>query len=233
MALVKCKECSEEVSTSAKACPKCGAKVPKKTSLFTWLVVLLIIFILYSANQNRSSDKSLKINTGIATQNNESLEVETPSQPTWTTSISTDEMTGKFSAHATSPTAYPTKKMSFPYHNVYSWIGIGCDKNSQWVYFGFNSAPNLTKDQTKDGYSLTKTRIKWNNSVENVSLTQDWGSKFIHFENYSAAISKIAASNTALLELQWHGEQPTFFEFSLKGSSKAFAEIKSRCAQGK
>ncbi|WP_394854470.1 zinc-ribbon domain-containing protein [Shewanella xiamenensis] len=26
MALVKCKECGEQVSTKAKSCPKCGAK---------------------------------------------------------------------------------------------------------------------------------------------------------------------------------------------------------------
>ncbi|WP_412514572.1 MULTISPECIES: zinc-ribbon domain-containing protein [Shewanella] len=30
MALVKCKECGEEVSTKAKTCPKCGAKAPTK-----------------------------------------------------------------------------------------------------------------------------------------------------------------------------------------------------------
>lgn len=40
MALIKCAECGHDVSTQAKACPSCGAKVvvPKKTSVFTWLV---------------------------------------------------------------------------------------------------------------------------------------------------------------------------------------------------
>lgn len=33
MALTKCKECGNDVSTTAKACPKCGAKVKKPTSL--------------------------------------------------------------------------------------------------------------------------------------------------------------------------------------------------------
>lgn len=42
MALKKCKECGHEVSTSAAACPSCGAKVPKKTSMITWIVVLFI-----------------------------------------------------------------------------------------------------------------------------------------------------------------------------------------------
>ena len=38
MALVKCHECGNEVSTSAKACPKCGAKVKKKTGVLTSIV---------------------------------------------------------------------------------------------------------------------------------------------------------------------------------------------------
>lgn len=37
MGMTKCKECKTEISTSAKACPKCGA-VRKKTSFFTKMV---------------------------------------------------------------------------------------------------------------------------------------------------------------------------------------------------
>ena len=43
MALVKCHECKHEISKKAKACPNCGAK-PRRTSLFTWLVLILFIF---------------------------------------------------------------------------------------------------------------------------------------------------------------------------------------------
>lgn len=54
MALVKCKECGEQVSTKAKTCPKCGAKAPKKTSFFTWLVLIFIIIVVYTACQDSS-----------------------------------------------------------------------------------------------------------------------------------------------------------------------------------
>lgn len=37
MALVVCKDCGNQVSTDADKCPKCGAKMPKKTSRTTWL----------------------------------------------------------------------------------------------------------------------------------------------------------------------------------------------------
>jgi hypothetical protein len=42
MALVKCHECKKEISKSAKTCPNCGTK-PRRTSLFTWLVLILFI----------------------------------------------------------------------------------------------------------------------------------------------------------------------------------------------
>jgi hypothetical protein len=155
------------------------------------------------------------------------------SKPSWNTTTSKDEMTGEFSAYAHSPRAYPSKKMSFPYNDVHSWMGIGCNSESEWVYFGFNVAPNLTKDKTKDGYSLIETRVKWDKEIEDVVLTQDWGAKFIHFRNYSSAMSKIAASNSALLELQWHGQQSVYFDFTLNGSSKALSDLRALCSKGK
>lgn len=42
MAVVKCKECGAQVSTKAKACPTCGAKPPKKTSVLVWILAALI-----------------------------------------------------------------------------------------------------------------------------------------------------------------------------------------------
>lgn len=237
MALVKCKECGEDVSTKAKACPKCGAKAPKKTSLFTWFVLIFILFTVYISNKN--SDSTGSSGTVSASTDNSGSdrlkpkEKVAPPSPAWVTSTSKDEMTGQLSAYAHSPTAYPSKKMSFPYHNVKSWIGVGCDKDNEWVYFGFNDSPNLTKDETKSGYNLIKTRIKWDGNVESTSLTQDWGARFIHFRDYKSAISKIASSKSTLLELQWHGQQPTYFTYSLDGSSKAIAEIREKCsAQG-
>lgn len=45
MSLIKCKACSEKISSNAKSCPKCGEPTPKKTSTFTWMVLILVIFV--------------------------------------------------------------------------------------------------------------------------------------------------------------------------------------------
>lgn len=240
MALLECKECGTEVSKKAKNCQKCGApQGPKNYSLGKLLVLIVFagfIYSFFSGNSSPVSSGLSKPKTPLASSGSQSaatLEKVSPPEPSWVTSTSTDEMTGKFSAYAHSPVVYPSKKMGFPYHDVNSWMGVGCDAKSEWVYFGFNGAPNLANGETKDGYNIIHTRIKWDDNVANVSLTQNWGAKFIHFSDNSSAVSKIAASSTALLELQWHGQQPAYFQYSLNGSSKAISEIKAKCAANK
>ena len=43
MALISCKECGNQVSTEAKVCPKCGAKVPKKTGIITKALIFFFL----------------------------------------------------------------------------------------------------------------------------------------------------------------------------------------------
>lgn len=61
MALIACHECGKEVSTEAKACPACGAKVrkpPKQTSRQTWFVLgglgLIVVFGVMGGKQRES-----------------------------------------------------------------------------------------------------------------------------------------------------------------------------------
>ncbi|MEI6177143.1 MAG: zinc-ribbon domain-containing protein, partial [Verrucomicrobiota bacterium] len=46
MALIKCKECGKEISTSAKACPSCGAPLKKRAGCGCLAVGLLAILII-------------------------------------------------------------------------------------------------------------------------------------------------------------------------------------------
>jgi len=234
MALVKCKECGEDVSTQAKACPKCGAKPPKKTSLFTWLVLGLIIFGVYAANKTPSSVISAKSSTPQISKPSATIASGTkktePLKSSWTTVTSKDEMTGKKSSYAASPSISPIKKMDFPYHNTEAWLGVGCDSESEWSYIGFNKSPNLADTETKDGFSLINTRIKWDGKVEDITLSQKWGASFIHFERDSATIKKIINSSSALLELQWYGQQPSYFNFPLDGARAAVEKIRAECS---
>lgn len=231
--MMKCKECGEQVSTKAKTCPNCGAKAPKKTSILTWLVLVVIIFVGYSISQTPSTTgTSSSARTSTSTSGGSSTtQRTTPSAPTWRQSTSKDEMTGKQSSYASSPRAASTSPMEFPYGGTKAWLGVGCDGQSEWAYFGFTEAPNLNNTDTKDGYSVVTTRVRWNETVESTSFTQKWGAAFLHFRDDKSAISKIAGAKTVLLELDWHGQRTVYFEISLNGSSKAIADMRQQCSK--
>jgi hypothetical protein len=226
MALVKCKECGEQVSTSAKSCPKCGAKPPKQTSAVTWAVLLFMIFVAYVAFQS-------PMTTSPSGNDSPSASRAAPMKPSWRTSSNVDQMTGKRQVYATSPTVPPTTKMDSPYRDVEAWLGVGCDGKSEWAFIGFTTAPNLTDTETESGYNRINTRIKWNDKIQNVTLTQQWGDSFLHFRNGPAATSKILSSSSALLELQWYGNPGTYFSFPLEGASTAVKAMRSQCAKKK
>lgn len=242
MALVKCKECGSEVSTKAKVCPKCGAKAPKKTSLFTWLVAVILAMVMFNAfTSDPSSPPTSSASSGTSSSNSEtssssSGESSTRSStttvraPEWSTFDSSDEMTGDQSSYAISPKTTTTSPMGFPYRGVQARLAVGCDASSEWAYINFTQAPNLNNGDIKDGYSLFRTRVRWDEAVVTEQLTQKWGAEFMHFRNKAAVIQKIGGASSVMVELNWHGEGAVRFPFTLNGSSKALQEIRGKCA---
>lgn len=61
MALVSCAECNKEVSSKAKSCPACGAKVPKSKT-WIWVVLSLpIAFLTFGYFQSQTPDGQARI----------------------------------------------------------------------------------------------------------------------------------------------------------------------------
>ena len=145
----------------------------------------------------------------------------------WTNSVSEDPMTGAKSYYAHSPATASVERMSFPYHDTTATLNVGCDGKSEWAYIAFSNAPNIVNTTIKNGYNLIQTRIRWNDKVESVTLSQGWGSEFLHFSDGKSAISRIAGSDTMLLELNWFGEGMVYFKFFLAGSSAAISKMRS------
>ncbi|WP_342632179.1 zinc ribbon domain-containing protein [Marinobacter alkaliphilus] len=241
MALVKCKECGSDVSTKAKACPKCGAKAPKKTSLFTWLVTGFVAAAMIgvftsdpSSTSNRSASASSGTGSTQSSSGSASATTNTPpvvKAPEWRTFESSDEMTGEKSAYAVSPNAEPTQRMGFPYGDVEAWLGIGCDASSEWAYIGFTQAPNLINGEIGDGYHSFRVRVRWDENVVFETLRQKWTADAMHFYSDASIIQKIGGASSAMVELNWYGEGAVRFPFTLNGSSKALQNIRGKCAR--
>lgn len=235
MAIKKCKECEGEVSTKAKTCPKCGAKAPKSTSLFTWLIAALATFYLIGVLISQSTQTTQTTQTTQSKQSSpqqsksSTSTTSKPPEPQWTVTSSTDEMTGQKIWYANSPVTEASTKMGFPYGDTVSNLQVGCSQNTLMAYFYFNNEPNLPDDETKDGYNWITTRIKWNDNVLTSNFTQEWTSKFIHFVDDKDAIKKITTSDTVMLELNWAGNGLVRFPYSLKGATKALNELRVHC----
>lgn len=62
MALITCKECSTEVSSEAKTCPKCGARVKPASKAWMWILgvplALFIVFAVIGANDPQAEQKA-------------------------------------------------------------------------------------------------------------------------------------------------------------------------------
>jgi hypothetical protein len=109
MAIRNCRECNKAISTDAIACPNCGAKQPKKTSLTTWLVGGLLSLVVGScviSQTQRNSEKEAALATTQAVESKR-IAALTPAQKLAeeekkkATEKATKEENEKFAARAT------------------------------------------------------------------------------------------------------------------------------------
>ena len=152
----------------------------------------------------------------------------------WDTSLIKDESTGEQLAIAHSSVTKPTNNIGFPYSDTKAWFAVACNGIDEHIAIGFNIDPDLRRVGTKNGYAIIKAKIKWDNKVKDVLFLHKRGSHILLFHNASEAeylllTLYIARSNSALLELDWHGEGKVYFDFSLKGSSAALEKICKEC----
>lgn len=230
MALVKCKECGEDVSHKENNCPNCGATPLHKSSTYIWMIIILVILVIVASDLFFQALETTK--TPYAGDSITSVRAGTQTsgeRRAWHVSVSNDEMTGKLSAYAISVRVAPNSPMEFPYKNTEAWLGVGCDSSDEWAYFGFSIGPHISDTDTEHGYDVVQTRIRWDNTVEIVRFTQKWGDNALHFIDDRTAVAKIAGASSVMLELDWYGQRSAYFEIPLNGSAKAIADMRQNC----
>jgi len=155
---------------------------------------------------------------------------ETDTEPTWSVTRKIDPISGQTIAYASSPNSKPVRKREFPYGGIQMAIGFACDTDSEWGYLTFTETPNLIYDEIKDGYSLSLSRVRWDNVFYNrVELLQWRGEKALRFVNKARAIGDMMRYNTMLVELDWYGLGKVYFEATLAGSTAAISQARTIC----
>lgn len=142
----------------------------------------------------------------------------------WVVQETKDEMTGKSQVYAISSSVSPTKTLDFPYSDLKSYIGVGCESGKLWVYAGFTIKNNITHDN-----GVISTRIKWDDDISNIKLSTEPASKAVYFPHDNLILKKLVKSNKLLIEYPWYGEGNIYFNYPLKGSNVAIKKIAELC----
>ena len=140
----------------------------------------------------------------------------------WETSSSVDEMSDEKSAYAYSSNV-PSSK-----NDNESWLGFGCDKSGRWAYFGFDHKIILEND---DIYGDFKARVRFDNDkAESWDMNLKKNGNFIHLSDDYKFIRLMQEKNVVKLELQeYRQNKPTYYKYSLSGSTAAINKAKELC----
>ena len=217
MAVTKCKFCGQVNNTDSGVCSTCASTFRKRRTCLG-CAVLVVISLLILIFIERSLGKS----AGSAVDNPQTRKSQ------WNHSFVIDEMSGKKLGQATSSVVGPAKPMDFPYHNTKARLGVRFSSAGvvDRVFIEFNISPNLLGGDVGDGYHDYIIRFKWDNEIEEVTLRQDWGSKFLYFIDYSSTIDRIKSSSQVRIELQWHGNDNVYFDIPMNGAKYAMREAR-------
>lgn len=111
MGMKKCKECGEEVSSSAKACPKCGKDQRnffKKHPVLSVIGILVVLGIVLGAGGSSSSEPKNTLNSGSNTNT-------TPTTP-----VKTEFIAGEIYEDSYIAIKYVSKNTNFTKYNKYA-----------------------------------------------------------------------------------------------------------------
>lgn len=174
MALIKCKECGDQVSDKAASCPKCGAPVAKKNKgpsgcmmvLLIFVGVLILLLFIGKVSNKQEAPSQTVSSTQVSNdklKNNVGKEVEVKKEPVavinWHNQPTEDSVTGEVGE-----LFYNTSKnyVNFPFpYNVDggSVLNLVFRKRKQ----GTDAYVVISKGQIVCGYSDCSIRTKGDN----------------------------------------------------------------------
>lgn len=218
MAINPCKECGGPVSDKAKSCPKCGAALPKKTSVFTWVILGVIIFTvllaIFGGTKETENNKKLNQLSGSP-----KAEVGEPvKKENWQTTTSNDEMRGTKST-TTATMSTNQVNFAFPYDGGSNLVLNVRNNNKSKDVIIF-----ISKGQFICGsYDGCPVSFKFDNdSVQTITMvgsdSHDSDILFINSQKTAnAVIQKLKTSKRLIIEPKFYQEGSKQFTFDVSG----------------
>lgn len=213
MAIRKCKECGNQVSTKAAFCPNCGAVQKKKTGCLTQIVAIFFGLFFLSIIINALSGDSSSTSSSTASSRRSSGSSSKKAN-VWSSHAYISDLEHKKMAHVGSKKVRSDRPMDFPYNGTTGEISVVKDNRDTWALIEFSKAPNIVGADLADGYNIIKANVYIDGVKETATLTQEWGSKTLYFKYPNWLIKKLKACKTFRINLRWHGNPEVVWSFS-------------------
>lgn len=223
MALIKCKECGNEVSSKAETCPKCGARVAAKRmgcgTLIGVVFLGLIIIGVISSIFTPSAKNSTTANTsGISSASNQNSPAPTPKIPgsQWYYSQDNDEM-GKGKTYQALVYSTNMVEFGFPYAGKqYGTLGLRIHpRYGKDIIFKIERGQLLCRSY--DGCNVL-VRFDDEPSINfSASSAADNSTETIFIQNYSKFIDKLSRAKKVRISVNVYQEGSPVFEFDVSG----------------
>lgn len=225
MALIECRECKSNISDKAESCPQCGAKQPKKTSVFTWIMAGIFGILVYSCTIGKSnyvtpivSAPTTPVTASTTSQAPESQPLSSPKPEgisKWEYDNGVDDMSGKprVSAFINSEDKL---KFDFPY-NGGSTATLQVRKQSK---DGTKVILRIDKGQFLCRYDGCSVSLKFDNaSPFSVSASEpsDHSSTALFLGNEKRIIQELKKSKTLKVEALFFHEGSRVMTFKPYG----------------
>ena len=151
-------------------------------------------------------------------------------EPKWYVQVTEDVMTSGKIWEVYSPFVKPLECLGFPYDDTKVQIIVRFNGSTELA--AIKSCDLLNADSTQiDKYNrLVPVRIRWDNELEQVSLTQKFLSSYLVFPDASKVIERLCTSKLAILEFGWYYDRTIHFKFDLTGAADIIWKVKNEAA---
>lgn len=227
--LINCKDCGNQVSKNAAACPNCGAKI-KRTSVLTWVAAIFIGLLVFSSVMSINSVNTPSVEPDAlasassepavveeAVKGDEDIIAEPPTiASNWQYDESVDEMRGESSYFAINKSTNAAT-LDFPYgEGVELSIIIRDDaQHGQDILFAVN------KGQLFCSYQDCYVSVKFDDgAVQKFTTTEaEAGSSEVLFlaEDVASFVEKLKNSDMVMVEVNFFDHGNEQFKFNVSG----------------
>ena len=218
MALINCKECKKEISSSADRCPNCGVKNPANhigcgASFLVIVLVLILIGLFATRSNNIPSNKTAEsIETTEPTDSIATIQPPPIAPNKWQYETSTDDVSGKeiSAAFLISNNSF---ELDFPYNGgTTSFITI-----RHHPRYGQDVIVQVNKGQLNCQYDNCYISVRFddgNVQKYNVGKPADHSSEYFFISNKTRFLKNALLSKKMFVELTFYQQGSKTFEFN-------------------